>query len=61
MALVRGMVLLLLVAGLACFAAYVVTGQLRYRAIGIRLVKWTVIAGMVFFGALILERVAELF
>jgi hypothetical protein len=61
MALVRGLVLLLLLAGLGCFAAYLVTGQLRYRVIGIRLVKWTVIAGMVFFGALILERLAELF
>jgi len=60
MALVRGIVLLLLVAGLACFAAYLVTGRSRYRVIGIRLVKWTVIAGMVFFGALILERLVEL-
>ncbi len=60
MLLVRTLVLLLLLAGLACFAAYAVTGRLRYRAIGIRLVKWTVIAGMVFFGALIIERLVEI-
>jgi len=60
MALVRVLVLLLLLAGLACFAAYLLTGRQRYRAIGIRLIKWTVIAGLVFFGALIAERLVEL-
>ena len=60
MGLVRALVLLLLLAGLGCFAAYLVTGRPRYRVIGIRLVKWTVIAGMVFFGALIVERLVEM-
>lgn len=60
MAVARVLVLLLLLAGLGCFAAYLLTGQLRYRAIGIRLIKWTVIAGLVFFGALIAERLVEL-
>ena len=59
MALVRVLVLLLLLAGLGCFAAYLVTGKPRYRAIGVGLVKWTVVAGMVFFGALIIERLVE--
>lgn len=60
MGLVRALVLLLLLAGLACFAAYMLTGRARYRVIGIRLVKWTVIAGLLFFGALIVERLVEI-
>ena len=36
----------LLVAGLLCFAMYIGTGQTRWRQIGIRIVKWTVIAGI---------------
>jgi hypothetical protein len=32
------------------------TGQQRYRVIGIRLVKWTVVAALAFFAVLILER-----
>lgn len=54
----RWIIGLLLVAGLVCFAIYVATGQQRYRSLGILLVKWTVIAGLGFFGVLILERVA---
>jgi len=54
----RALVFLLLVAGLLCFAAYVVTGQTRWRALGIRIVKWTVIAALGFFAVLFLERLA---
>ncbi len=54
----RAIVLLLLVAGALCFAMYVGTGQLRYRVLGIRVVKWTVIAALGFFAVLILERLA---
>lgn len=60
MLIVRWIVGLLLVAGLVCFALYVATGEQRYRALGITLVKWTVIAGLGFFGVLILERVATM-
>jgi predicted ABC-type exoprotein transport system permease subunit len=60
MPFVRVVVLLLLLAGLACFALYFVTGQARYRAIGIRLIRWTVVAALVFFGVLIVERLAEM-
>jgi uncharacterized membrane protein len=52
----RAILLLLLVAGLVCFVVYVVTGQVRWRALGLRLVKWTVIAGLVFFAVLAAER-----
>jgi hypothetical protein len=54
----RWLVLLLLVGGLLCFAMYIGTGQLRWRALGIAVVKWTVIAALGFFAVLILERMA---
>ena len=58
MLIFRWIVLLLLVAGLVCLAMYVGTGQKRFRALGIRIVQWTVIAGLCFFAVLILERLA---
>lgn len=54
----RWIVLLLLVGGLLCFAMYVGTGQLKWRILGIRIVKWTVIAALGFFAVLLLERMA---
>jgi hypothetical protein len=54
----RWIVLLLLVAAALNFAMFIGTGQLRYRLWGIRIVKWTVIAALVFFAVLILERMA---
>ena len=58
MLIFRWIVLLLLVAGLLCFAMYIGTGQPRWRQIGIRIVKWTVVAGLGFFAVLLLERMA---
>jgi hypothetical protein len=58
MLIFRWIVLLLLVAGLVSLAMYVATGQRRYRTLGIRIVKWTVIAGLGFFAVLVLERLA---
>jgi hypothetical protein len=58
MLIFRWIVLLLLVAGLLCFAMYVGTGQARWRMWGLRVVKWTVIAALGFFAVLILERMA---
>jgi len=60
MLIFRWIVLLLLVAGLVCFAMYLGTGQQRFRVLGIRIVKWTVIAGLGFFAVLILERLATM-
>jgi hypothetical protein len=54
----RALVFLLLVAGLLCFAMYVGTGQAKWRVLGIRLVKWTVVAALGFFAVLLLERLA---
>ncbi|HEV7915626.1 MAG TPA: hypothetical protein VGP22_17810 [Albitalea sp.] len=56
----RTIVLLLLVAGLLCFAMYIGTGQAKWRLLGLRIVKWTVIAALGFFAVLILERIAPI-
>ena len=58
MLIFRWIVLLLLVAGLLCFAMYIGTGQAKWRQLGIRIVKWTVIAALGFFAVLALERMA---
>ena len=58
MLIFRSVVLLLLAAGLVSMAMYVGTGQTRYRVLAIRIVKWTLIAGLGFFAVLILERLA---
>ena len=60
MLIFRWIILLLLVSGLICMAMYIGTGQMRYRILGIRIIKWTVIAGLAFFVVLILERLALL-
>lgn len=54
----RWIVLLLLVAGLLCFAMYIGTGQVAWRRRGLVIVKWTVVAALGFFAVLILERLA---
>ncbi len=60
MPLARFVVLVLLGAGLVCFVLYASTGQQRYRVLGVRIVKWTVIAGLGFFAVLIAERLATM-
>ena len=56
MVLFRFIVFFLLIAAGVSFAFYVGTGQQRFRAYGIRLLKWAVMAGLGFFGVLVLER-----
>ena len=58
MLIFRWIVLLLLVAGLLCFAMYIGTRDARWRQRGILIVKWTVIAALGFFAVLLLERMA---
>lgn len=60
MLIFRAIVLLLLVAGLLCFAMYIGTRDRRWRDRGILVVKWTVIAGLGLFAVLLLERAAML-
>ena len=58
MLVVRWVVLLMLLAAAVSFAFYAGTGQKRFRDIGLRILKWTLAAGFVFFAVLIFERVA---
>jgi hypothetical protein len=51
---------LLLLASVLCFAMYVGTKAAVWRARGVLLLKWTLIAAAAFFGVLILERLAIL-
>lgn len=60
MLLFRWVVLLLLVAGALSLAMYVGTGEVRWRNLGIRIVKWTVIAALGFFAVLVLQRMAAM-
>jgi len=56
MLLFRFAIFFLLLAAGVCFAFYIGTGQQRYRTWGIKILKWAVMAGLGFFGVLVLER-----
>lgn len=58
MLLFRFLMFALFGASLLCFAFYIGTGQVRYRRWGTVVLKWTVVAGLAFFGVLILGRIA---
>ena len=58
MLIFRWVMLLLAVAAVLCLAMYIGTGQQRWRQLAVRIVKWTVVAGLAFFAVLILERLA---
>jgi hypothetical protein len=60
MLIFRWVVLLLLVAGALSLAMYVGTGEARWRDLGVRIIKWTVIAALGFFAVLVIERVATM-
>ena len=58
MLLFRWLIFLLLLAAGVSFALFAGTGQTRYKRYGLVILKWTVLAGLGFFGVLILERIA---
>ncbi len=60
MLIARLVVGLLLFAAVVCFALSIATGQKRWRRYGLVIMKWTLLAGLAFFGVLILERLALL-
>ncbi|MFM6985980.1 MAG: hypothetical protein ACKOXQ_05075 [Hydrogenophaga sp.] len=57
MLLFRFALFFLLLAAGVCFAFYIGTGQQRYRRWGLMILKWALIAGLGFFGVLVLERI----
>jgi hypothetical protein len=58
MLIFRWVMLLMLIASAVCFAMYAGTGQKRFRELGIRVLRWALGAGFVFFAVLIAERLA---
>ncbi|MGA8391269.1 MAG: hypothetical protein WB775_03955 [Burkholderiaceae bacterium] len=58
MLLFRWTIFLLLIAAGVSFAFYAGTGQARFKQFGLVVLKWTILAGLGFFGVLILERIA---
>ena len=56
MLIFRWTMLLLLLGVIASFVFYVATGQVRYRTLGLKMIKWSVLATLGFFGVLMLER-----
>lgn len=52
----RWLLFLLLMASALSFAFYAGTGQARYRRWGTVILKWVIIAGLVFFGVLGVSR-----
>ena len=57
MLLFRWLILLLLLGVAVSFALYALTGELRYRRYGLMTLKWMLVAGFIFFGVLIVQRV----
>ncbi|MCY4745492.1 hypothetical protein NYO99_10965 [Pelomonas sp. UHG3] len=56
MLIARLVIGLLLFAAILCFALSIATRQPRWRQLGVVIVKWTLVAGLGFFGVLFLER-----
>lgn len=56
MLIARLVVGLLLLAALLCFGAGIVTGDPAWRRRGVIILKWTLLAGLGFFGVLFVER-----
>lgn len=56
MTLFRFLFFALMGAAAIAFAFYAATGQARYKRWGIRLLRWVVVAGLVFFAVLALQR-----
>jgi hypothetical protein len=56
MLIVRSLIYFLLLTAGVCFALYATTGDVRYKRWGLVTLKWTVLAGLGFFGVLIVER-----
>ena len=52
----RWLILVPLIASVVCFMLFVVTGQAKFKRIGLTVLKWTLAAAFVFFAVLIFDR-----
>ena len=59
MIFIRWLVPLMLLVSVGFFAASIWTGELRHRRTGLRVLKWTVVAALVFFAVLAIERLRD--
>ena len=57
MLIFRALVMVLVVAAAVCFGFYAATGQAQYKRYAFIIIKWTLIAALMFFAVLFLERV----
>ena len=53
---IRLLILVPLIASVVCFMLFAVTGQAKFKRMGLVVLKWTLAAAFVFFGVLIFER-----
>ncbi len=60
MLIARWIFMLLALAAVVCFAFYIGTGEMRFRRIGVLILKWSVTAGLAFFAVLLLEHLTAL-
>lgn len=58
MLFLRWLLLALLLGSAVSFLFYALTSQERYKRYGLVTLKWTLIAGFIFFVVLIVERIA---
>ncbi len=57
MLMLRWVVLLLLVASAICFALFAGTREVRYKRLGLVILKWTLLGAFVFFAVLIAQNI----
>jgi NADH:ubiquinone oxidoreductase subunit 4 (subunit M) len=56
MLVLRWLILVPLIGAVVCFMLFAVTGQAKFKRIGLVVLKWTLAAAFVFFGVLIFDR-----
>jgi hypothetical protein len=56
MLVLRWLILVPLIASVVCFMLFAVTGQAKFKRIGLVVLKWTLAAAFVFFGVLTFDR-----
>ncbi len=52
----RWLILMPLIASVVCFMLFAVTGQAKFKRIGLTVLKWTLAAAFIFFAVLIFDR-----
>ena len=56
MVIARALILVLLLAAAGCFVFFALTGQVKYKRYGLRILQWTFGTAFLFFAVLAVER-----